>query len=176
MDNPDITSSNTSDENPIVKALRDEEAGVLEHLLDDIHPADFSDQFEQLTTEQREQLIERAPELISADVLAELEDEVVEDILPLLPSGKIAEAITELDNDDATQIIEEMGDAQREEVLEALEPENRAALEASLEFDDETIGRLMQREFVAAPPFWTCLLYTSPSPRDRTRSRMPSSA
>ena len=25
-------------------------------------------------------------------------------------------------------------------------------------------------------PFWNCLLYTSPSPRDRTRSRMPSSA
>ena len=25
-------------------------------------------------------------------------------------------------------------------------------------------------------PFETCLLYTSPSPRDRTRSRMPSSA
>ena len=30
----------------------------------------------------------------------------------------------------------------------------------------------------AAYPAWsrTCLLYTSPSPRDRTRSRMPSSA
>ena len=27
-----------------------------------------------------------------------------------------------------------------------------------------------------APPPKTCLLYTSPSPRDRTRSRMPSSA
>ena len=26
------------------------------------------------------------------------------------------------------------------------------------------------------PVFNTCLLYTSPSPRDRTRSRMPSSA
>ena len=26
------------------------------------------------------------------------------------------------------------------------------------------------------PEGWTCLLYTSPSPRDRTRSRMPSSA
>ena len=25
-------------------------------------------------------------------------------------------------------------------------------------------------------PTYTCLLYTSPSPRDRTRSRMPSSA
>lgn len=154
MDSID-NSSESSDENQIAKALRDEEVGVLNHLLDDIHPADFSDQFEQLTTDQRETLIERAPELITGDVLAELEDEVVEDILPLLPSGKIADAITELDNDDATQIIEEMEAAQREEVLEALEPEDRAALEASLEFDDETIGRLMQREFVAAPPFWT---------------------
>ena len=27
-----------------------------------------------------------------------------------------------------------------------------------------------------APQEYTCLLYTSPSPRDRTRSRMPSSA
>ena len=26
------------------------------------------------------------------------------------------------------------------------------------------------------PELWNCLLYTSPSPRDRTRSRMPSSA
>ena len=28
----------------------------------------------------------------------------------------------------------------------------------------------------AIPSYKTCLLYTSPSPRDRTRSRMPSSA
>ena len=29
---------------------------------------------------------------------------------------------------------------------------------------------------IQANPFTNCLLYTSPSPRDRTRSRMPSSA
>ena len=29
---------------------------------------------------------------------------------------------------------------------------------------------------LATPEFVICLLYTSPSPRDRTRSRMPSSA
>ena len=32
----------------------------------------------------------------------------------------------------------------------------------------------LQLQFTRAPTF--CLLYTSPSPRDRTRSRMPSSA
>ena len=32
------------------------------------------------------------------------------------------------------------------------------------------------RIFLESTPSQTCLLYTSPSPRDRTRSRMPSSA
>ena len=31
-------------------------------------------------------------------------------------------------------------------------------------------------DFSNSATAWTCLLYTSPSPRDRTRSRMPSSA
>ena len=36
---------------------------------------------------------------------------------------------------------------------------------------------IMQNDTLLAIPFFTfCLLYTSPSPRDRTRSRMPSSA
>jgi len=158
MDMPDaINSPEYSDpsENPILLALYAEPPLDLAAALDKLHPADFADQFEQLPQDVREVLIDRAPTLISADVLAELEDEVVEDILPLLPSGQIAEAITELDNDDATQIVEEMDSAQREEIFEALKDEDRAALEASLQFDDETIGRLMQREFVAAPPYWT---------------------
>ena len=33
-----------------------------------------------------------------------------------------------------------------------------------------------KRDFLLRTTDWTCLLYTSPSPRDRTRSRMPSSA
>jgi len=141
--------------NIIVEALAKADDGELRAHLKNLRPADFSDQFEQLSADQREMFISRAGDLISADVLAELEDEVVEDILPLLPSRQIAEAITELDNDDATQIVEEMEDEQREEILEALKPQDRAALEASFAFDDETIGRLMQREFVAAPPFWS---------------------
>lgn len=152
---PDDVLSEDEDLNLILEALDGADDAALREKLVDVHPADFSDQFEQLSSEQRGNLVRRAGDLITADVLAELEDEVVEDVLPLLPSGQIASAITELDNDDATQILEEMEPEQREEILEALEPEDRAAFEASLAFDDETIGRLMQREFVAAPPFWS---------------------
>ena len=37
-------------------------------------------------------------------------------------------------------------------------------------------GRRRVKNFYADPQVIICLLYTSPSPRDRTRSRMPSSA
>ena len=35
---------------------------------------------------------------------------------------------------------------------------------------------LFKKSGLPVPMIWDCLLYTSPSPRDRTRSRMPSSA
>ena len=38
------------------------------------------------------------------------------------------------------------------------------------------IGNDMRNSFELALDHMGCLLYTSPSPRDRTRSRMPSSA
>ena len=41
---------------------------------------------------------------------------------------------------------------------------------------DYTQGTLWSEVVGTFNPFITCLLYTSPSPRDRTRSRMPSSA
>src|SRR5665811_2627236 len=37
------------------------------------------------------------------------------------------------------------------------------------------LGKDRDRVAIATKFGWTCLLYTSPSPRDRTRSRMPSS-
>src|SRR5665811_1621837 len=44
---------------------------------------------------------------------------------------------------------------------------------AAVEHEANKMARVSNR---ASPLMETCLLYTSPSPRDRTRSRMPSSA
>ena len=37
-------------------------------------------------------------------------------------------------------------------------------------------GKALRGKGKVSPTIKSCLLYTSPSPRDRTRSRMPSSA
>ena len=42
------------------------------------------------------------------------------------------------------------------------------------DFPKSQFGIDVENDF--EPKYITCLLYTSPSPRDRTRSRMPSSA
>lgn len=149
------TDLQPEEETPLQDALALEDEAALSETLARLHPADVSDELEQLSSEAREDIIARAPEIITGDVLAEMEDDVVEDILPYLGAEQIADALSDMDNDDATQILEEMEDAQREDVLEAVTPKDRLAYEESLAFDDETIGRLMQREFVAAPEFWT---------------------
>ena len=53
----------------------------------------------------------------------------------------------------------------------------------AMKLDHEDLNRLIEKistsdiqEFSLEGEDFNCLLYTSPSPRDRTRSRMPSSA
>ena len=44
------------------------------------------------------------------------------------------------------------------------------------EIEVKLIGEKIIENLLYIGEFYDCLLYTSPSPRDRTRSRMPSSA
>ena len=67
--------------------------------------------------------------------------------------------------------------ASRIEQLGEVEKDLRNNLEAMrliAEHDKKGVDRKLEIKFLANPK--DCLLYTSPSPRDRTRSRMPSSA
>ncbi len=131
------------------------DGAVLRQLLSEEHPAELADRFEQLTAGERAMLVKLAPEVISPSVLAELEDEVVEDILPLLKPEQISKAMEELDSDDAIQIFEELPKDRRAQVLADLSEQDRKEIEDGFAFDEETAGRLMQREFVAAPEFWS---------------------
>jgi len=60
-----------------------------------------------------------------------------------------------MDSDDATAVVEELQDNRREGVLSAMSDVDRRAVEDSFTYEEETAGRVMQREFVAAPDFWT---------------------
>ena len=50
------------------------------------------------------------------------------------------------------------------------------SLSADIKINSKDVIELNQKQGIAFDQLIVCLLYTSPSPRDRTRSRMPSSA
>lgn len=162
LNEPDITDSAASSADTqaqdlarlIETANRGDTDGV-KALVGDTFEADFADQLEQMTPDQRETLIGLAPATITPDVMSQLEDEVLETVLPLLGNAQIAQALETLDSDEATYVIEEVDVSRREAILAAIPDRDRAEIEAGLGFDEETAGRLMQREFVAAPAFWT---------------------
>jgi magnesium transporter len=123
--------------------------------LDAMHPADASDLLEQLSTERLEAVVDLLGGELPAEILIELRDEYREDAVEVMSDEAVVEALDELETDDATAVLEDLDEDRRERILEELEPQDRAVLEASFEFEEDTAGRLMQREFLAAPEFWS---------------------
>ena len=135
-------------------ADRGDEARLTE-LLTALHPADVADLMGFLPADYREDILAHlAPETL-AEVLAELDTEIREDVLEHVPSATLAKALEEMDSDDAADVVDDLEEDKREQVLAAMPEQERAAIESSLAYEDETAGRLMQREVLSAPQFWT---------------------
>jgi len=137
------------------QAIADGADDLVRRMLTPLHEADIADVLEQLSASQQGALAELAPDIITGEVLAELEPDSREVVMEYLDTAHLAAAIQELDSDDATEVVEEMDDETRAAVLAEISDSEREAVEQSLSFEDETAGRLMQREFVAAPEFWS---------------------
>ncbi len=139
----------------LLDALEAEDRTTLKLLIEDLHSADIADLLEQIDRDEREVFIRLMGSDLDADVLPELEEGVRDEILDLFDDLQLAEAVKELDTDDVVYLVEDLEDDEQEKLLDALEPADRAAVEQSLQYPEETAGRLMQRELVKAPAFWT---------------------
>ena len=87
--------------------------------------------------------------------LTEVDDAIRRQILADLAPARIAQGLGDLDSDDAVRILEDLEDAEQEEVLSALPIGEQIQLRRSLDYPEESAGRLMQTEFVAVPAFWS---------------------
>jgi len=136
-------------------AIRRSDADEIRQILAPLHVADIADVIEQLSVGKQEKLAELTPDILTGEVLAELEPDTREILMEWLDTAHLAAAITDLDSDDATEVVEELDEETRAAVLAEISDEDREAVETSLAYDEDTAGRLMQRDFVAAPDFWT---------------------
>jgi magnesium transporter len=138
----------------VVDALDRGDAERLRELLAALHPADIADLMGFLSAEDREELVPHLDPETLAEILSELDTDIREEVLEHLPSATLAKALGEMDSDDAADVVDDLDESKRAQVLAAMPDVERAAIETSLAYEDETAGRLMQREVVAAPQFW----------------------
>lgn len=128
----------------------------LMEVVEPLHEADIADIIEQLNAAERESFIALLGDDFTAEILTEISDTVRADVLYSIPNPQIAQALDQLETDDSVHILEDLNKDDQREVLDALENTGeRRAIEEALSYPEQSAGRLMQRQHIAVPEFWT---------------------
>ena len=139
----------------VEQALEAGDTKAVYELVEPLHPADIADLLELFEREQRYQLAAAITDLMTSEVVAELNDYVREDMMEALPPEAVAQIVDQLETDDAVQLIEDLDEADQRAILAEVELEDRIAIQSALSYPEETAGRLMSRDFVAVPEHLT---------------------
>jgi magnesium transporter len=136
-------------------ALEERNAPAVESLLDELAPADSADLLEKIDKDERDILIQHYSDQFDGAVFVEMDADLRKAVLESLPSEKVAQYVNELDSDDSLDILQNLDPIFQKEILRKLSGRDREAMVEGLTFPEESAGRLMQREFIAIPEFWT---------------------
>ncbi len=139
----------------IDEAIEAQDSDLLLSLTQDLHEADMGDIIEALSPKNRTEFLELLGQDFDFTALVELDDSLRQKVVEGLANDFIAEGISELDSDDAVVILEDMEEGDRAEILAALPAMDRIQLSRSLDYPEDSAGRLMQTDFIAVAPFWT---------------------
>lgn len=127
----------------------------IQKALSDLHSADIADLFIQLSAEDRKCLAEYMAPTFDAEILTYLDSSVKGQLVTILSPREIAKSLARLDSDDTIDLVEDLDESTKEQIMSYLPMASRQVVEEGLTFPEDSAGRLMQREFVAAPEFWT---------------------
>ena len=139
----------------VAAALDSDDAGSARRLAAPLHSADLADLLEALDAARRAALLAALGPALDADVLVDLDDHVRDGVLGTIDDARLAAAAAELDSGEAADLIETLEDDARRRVLDAMPDSDRRLVETALAWPESSAGRLMRRDTVAVPAYWT---------------------
>ena len=140
--------------------VRDDRAAL--EKLEALHPADIAEIYEGLSIEEAKYLYLLLDPEKASDVLVELEEDDREKFLEALPSDVIAsQFIHHMDSDDAADVIGDLTEEKKQEVLLHIDDVEQAGdIVDLLSYDEDTAGGLMAKELIRVNENWgvaTCI-------------------
>jgi magnesium transporter len=121
---------------------------LLKNILADIYPADIALILNNLDDGESLELVKLLDDETAAEVLMELADHKRDFILEHLSTGEISHIVSEMDSDDATDIIGDLDRDKAVDVLNKMEAEDSTEVKELLNYDENSAGGIMQKEFV----------------------------
>ena len=140
---------------PDLEELIRENPQELPAALSTIHPADLSEILDDLPRQDRLTVFEALPVDQGAALLSLLKGETLRLILHEASPAKLGPMLDRLAPDDATALLENLTQRQREAILAKMSPRDVAEVERLQRYPPRTAGRLMTIKFATIRPEWT---------------------
>ncbi|ASP27846.1 Mg2+ transport protein [Spiroplasma corruscae] len=135
--------------------LKQNDIKGLRSLVEKYYPYDIAKALE----EKDESIIILLLRLLTTDQSAELfpylEPEIQENVISLMNSKEINEIFENIYSDDIVDILEEMPSNIVKKILRSSTPESREQLNTILKYDDDTVGSIMNVEYIRLRDNWT---------------------
>ncbi|MBO9155385.1 magnesium transporter [Chitinophaga sp. GCM10012297] len=134
--------------------LKEQDYRELKTLLDDQLITDIAELIYELPDDAVE-IIDHLTLGRAAAAFRILEFPTQEDIIRALPAPKIAELLNELPPDDRTAFLEELPSQAVQELIKLLHPDERKVTLSLLGYKENSVGRIMTPDYIAAKAHWT---------------------
>lgn len=119
-------------------------------LFSTLHPTEVAQVLEDVSPEFQEIILKQLPKEVISEALAEMDAEMYPGyLLTRLKPDVTADFIKELALDDAVDLMAQIPDDYRKEVLRYLTQEEKQAIRQLLKYDEETAGGLMNPDVIA---------------------------
>ena len=136
----------------VQRALRTGSLEEIRTLFGDLHPAEIALVLESLPPAERDVVWLAIDPGVHAEVIAEAEDAVRAARLAVLAPESVASIAQGVDPDDAADMLQDLPGEVMEEVLTALDDQERSRLESVLRYEEDTAGGLMNLDVVTVRP------------------------
>lgn len=137
--------------------LRSNDAAKLQRTFKAMHPTDIATFIDDLSDEDATRALRVLPDVKVADVITEMDEDRRREILSLVPEQEIATKIVQnMDTDDAADLIRDLRAERQDAILAHIPDLDQAGnIVDLLHYDEDTAGGVMRKEMIVVNANWS---------------------